>query len=256
MANPQTENGFTKISNELMNAFCSFRIPGEVMQVVFVVIRKTYGYQKKDDYISYSQFTELTGMDRSNVKRALKKAVELNVIIKDGSKYINKYKFNKDYSKWGVGSEVTPKSDQSGVKEVKKVGSEVTHTKDNIQKKETQASPDTLPNNKKDMIKYNEKRASDTYEDVIDADSGELVKDEPKGRRGKTINDLIGWAVKRRGFPFVYLTKQRTAISKMADAGIEPIEIAKRWEELESNTKLYPNGIDFTNVANSFDKKR
>ena len=38
MANPQTENGYTKIANEIMEALAHIRIPGEAMQVLLVIL--------------------------------------------------------------------------------------------------------------------------------------------------------------------------------------------------------------------------
>jgi len=96
MANPQKENGFTPISNEVLEALCLFRIPGEVRQVVDVVIRKTYGFNKKFDYISHSQIIERTGLKKQNEGRALKKAIEHKLVIRND----DKLGFNKHYDQW------------------------------------------------------------------------------------------------------------------------------------------------------------
>jgi len=97
MANPQKENGRTEIANEILEKFCRFRIPGEVMQVVMVIIRKTYGWHKKTDQISYSQFSQMTGLSKSNVARALSKASTHCLIYKDRT---GKYGFQKDFDGW------------------------------------------------------------------------------------------------------------------------------------------------------------
>ena len=60
MANPQKENGYTAIANEIMEALCRHRIPGEDRQVLDVIFRKTYGFNKIEDYISLSQFVDMT----------------------------------------------------------------------------------------------------------------------------------------------------------------------------------------------------
>lgn len=95
MANPQPDK-FLRLSLEVMDAFCRFRIPGEVRQVVDVVIRKTYGWGKKEDWISNSQFVELTGMKKGNVHRSLSKAITNKLVIKSD----NAYRFNKNYEEW------------------------------------------------------------------------------------------------------------------------------------------------------------
>ncbi len=107
MANPQPDQ-FTKISNEIIEALARIRIPGEAMQVLWVVFRKTYGWNKKSDRISMSQISEMTGLKRPTVARALKKLLECSVIKKDNSvikndnTIINKLLFNKDYDQWNM----------------------------------------------------------------------------------------------------------------------------------------------------------
>ena len=103
MANPQLENGYTKVANEIFEALCGIRIPGETRQVIDVVIRKTYGYNKKEDCISLSQFCLLTKMRRGDVCRAINKAVSMNilkVISKEANGKGNKYCVVKDFDSW------------------------------------------------------------------------------------------------------------------------------------------------------------
>jgi phage replication O-like protein O len=79
------EGGFTKVPHKLLDFFCRTRIPGEVRQVVDVVLRKTLGYQKKWDRISLSQFQAATGLNKGNAHRALKTAIERGYIMKAGT---------------------------------------------------------------------------------------------------------------------------------------------------------------------------
>jgi len=94
--NPQLEDGFVKIANELVDVFCSHRLSGEEWQIIWSVFNKTYRWHRKDDWISLSQFVEMTGMQKSNISRALKKLLNKNIIIKSD----NKYMFNKYYKEW------------------------------------------------------------------------------------------------------------------------------------------------------------
>lgn len=102
MANPQKENGYTAIANELFEAIIAFRIPGEIRQVFDAILRKTYGYNKKEDAIANSQLVLLTGMKRQNVSRSLIRLVENKLVIKTDDKTGNGniLKINKDYSQW------------------------------------------------------------------------------------------------------------------------------------------------------------
>ena len=99
MACPQKENGYTAIANEIMEALSRYRIPGEQMQCLLCVLRKTYGFNKMSDRISNRQLSEMTGIKRPNVRRAIKCLIEKNVIKKD-NRYRPTYRFNKDYQSW------------------------------------------------------------------------------------------------------------------------------------------------------------
>ena len=99
-ANPQTENGFTKLANELLEAFSLSRISGEENQVFWTIIRKTYGFNKTWDEISLSQFCLATGMNKQNVCRALSKLIKKKMIIKTDKGKIAKYRIQKDYTTW------------------------------------------------------------------------------------------------------------------------------------------------------------
>lgn len=105
---PQCEDGYTKIANELLDALCSIRIPGESMQIFLVILRKTYGYGKKSDRIALSQFAELSGIVKTHVSRAIVKLESMNMIVTQKGNAITQkgnctattYEINKHYSTW------------------------------------------------------------------------------------------------------------------------------------------------------------
>ena len=99
---PQLENGFTQIANEIMEALIKYRIPGEQMQCLLFIIRKTYGWKKKEDAISLSQFVEATGLVKPSICRAINKLKTKNIIFvnKKANKIHATYKFNKIYNTW------------------------------------------------------------------------------------------------------------------------------------------------------------
>lgn len=138
---PQLENGYCKIANELMEALSKYRIPGEQMQCLLFLLRKTYGYNKKSDRISNSQFVVGTGINKRNVKRAIDGLIEKRIVVKKDNEFIPTYQFNKDYRLWQKLSKKTTvvKFDHSVVKKDNKQLSKKTPTKDNkdnIQKTE------------------------------------------------------------------------------------------------------------------------
>lgn len=103
MANPQTEDGFTPIANEILEALARVKLSPNEFRIIFFLLRKTYGWRKKSDWISLSQFSKGTGVDRHNVHRALK-SLKTKKIIVVGIDYRKRpsYGFQKNYEKWKV----------------------------------------------------------------------------------------------------------------------------------------------------------
>jgi len=102
MSTPQLENGFVRIATEIIEALMAYRLPGEQMQCLLVIIRKTYGFNKKMDMISNSQFVGATGMAKPSICRAINGLVDKNIVYKNANNYIPSYQFNKNYKTWKV----------------------------------------------------------------------------------------------------------------------------------------------------------
>ena len=106
MSSPQRENGYTAIANEIMEALIKYPIPGTQMQCLLLILRKTYGYNKKTDAISLSQFEDFTKLDRRHIHRAIGELQKKNIIkvqkrsAKDGTKITSTYRLNKIYTSW------------------------------------------------------------------------------------------------------------------------------------------------------------
>lgn len=97
MANPQKENGYTAIANELLEQLVKACLLGSEYKIVLFVIRKTYGFHKKEDKISLSQFQEGTDLSRVTVVKTLKNLIIKGILVKSP---ILAYKVNKDWEKW------------------------------------------------------------------------------------------------------------------------------------------------------------
>ena len=114
MASPQLEDGYLKIANELWDALTRYRIPGEQRQCLDLIIRKTYGWDKKYDQISLSQFRQDTGISIRSCRRALEKLLNRKIIIinnkgvekahgrgdEKAHSQIISYGINKDFNQW------------------------------------------------------------------------------------------------------------------------------------------------------------
>jgi len=133
MANPQREHGHVDIANEIMEALAGIRISGEEWQCLCVIFRKTYGWHKKEDWVSLSQFNLLTKLKKPNILRALKKlSIKKVLIIKKDNRHKPKYKFNKNYDQWKpLSKKITSKS---VIKKDKRSLSKMIHTKENYTK--------------------------------------------------------------------------------------------------------------------------
>jgi phage replication O-like protein O len=109
MARPQIEDGHTKIANELLEAIVITYFSPAEHKVFWAIVRRTYGWNKKTDRISYSVLEQMTGLDRRHVGPALKRLIARNIIIsnKAGERVVNEYGVQKDYSTWVT----TPQSD-------------------------------------------------------------------------------------------------------------------------------------------------
>lgn len=77
------------------------RIAGEERQILDTIIRKTYGWNKKEDWISLSSFEECTAIKQRNVRRALKRLIEKKIVsVNNEQSRKPKYSFNKLYNEW------------------------------------------------------------------------------------------------------------------------------------------------------------
>lgn len=136
MANPQCEEGYIRFALELWESICRLRIPGEARQVFDFIARKTYGFNKKEDAISLSQFVLGTSLLKSHICESLDKLKQMNLITEKGNTVANVYSINKDYASWKPLPKkvtlpkkviiITEKGNESLPKKV--------HTIDNIQK--------------------------------------------------------------------------------------------------------------------------
>lgn len=151
---PQVEDGHLKIANELFEAITAFPFKQTTLRVLLAVLRKTYGYGKKEDDLSASQLGALLGdMKRQHITTALNELAALRVITKRVGKYGSIIGINKDYSQWVSESRTSPNlgqvnesrttdSPKSGQVDSPNLG----HTKDNLPKdKESSIEDSSAP---------------------------------------------------------------------------------------------------------------
>lgn len=81
MANPQLENGYTSIANEILDNLCKLSLNGTELKVVICIFRYTFGFRRKSHKLSASFIARWGNCDVRAVKRALKKLQEDKIII-------------------------------------------------------------------------------------------------------------------------------------------------------------------------------
>ena len=96
MAHPQLENGHTRIANEVLEHLIKTHLSPNQWQVLLCIIRKTYGFNKKVDYIANFQIVEATGLGKEVVSRCLKGLTDMNLLNRN-KKHIG---IQKDWELW------------------------------------------------------------------------------------------------------------------------------------------------------------
>jgi phage replication O-like protein O len=102
LASPQTAHGFTRLADELLDALIRFPFTKRQYKVLLAMIRKTYGFQKREDDITAPQLAEMTGLDRANVIRTINELVAAGALIKRPGQFGQVLGINKDYESWTV----------------------------------------------------------------------------------------------------------------------------------------------------------
>lgn len=108
MANPQLEDGHTRIANEILDAFCRAFPGGANAQVLLAIIRATYGWHKKEDKLSISQIEMITGLSRRSVIYALQNLETQRFITvqrqrgRGNVNQVNTVSFQKNHDLWVV----------------------------------------------------------------------------------------------------------------------------------------------------------
>ena len=89
--------GFLPIANRLAEEFAKINLSSYESRILWVVLRKTFGFHRKKDFISVSQIQEISGLDRRHASRAKKSLLKRNILVLDEKCRIG---LHKNYEKW------------------------------------------------------------------------------------------------------------------------------------------------------------
>jgi phage replication O-like protein O len=87
---------YLKISLGIAEALCQTQMSGYEHRCLWVILRKTYGYNKKEDWITLGQFEQYTGLKKPHISRTLQGLLDRKIITKNGKKY----GLNKRFEQW------------------------------------------------------------------------------------------------------------------------------------------------------------
>jgi phage replication O-like protein O len=96
IANLETQKGFIKIDNDIAQALMRRNLSKYQSRILWAIFRKTFGFNKDEDWISNSQLVEMTGIHKAHISRTIKELLDRNIVTKRG----NKIGFQKDNQQW------------------------------------------------------------------------------------------------------------------------------------------------------------
>lgn len=253
MASPQLENGYVKIANEIMEAMiCRPELMrGALFPVIAVVWRKTYGWNKKEDAISISQFVEMTGYSKRSIIYAIQELEAKNVLhIKRNTsgllKDTNIISFNKNYNEWLTDKSAPQVEKNRGSAKlrkkvvqnrVKKVQS-FAHTKDTITKERTKETTPQSGEINKENMPFNK------YSDDFELEPIQTDPDHKPKRAEKKMPDQVQQVFDLFSNPAKVTWRlreiERVAAQALYDTyGLETLK--KRIDRIEAEKKVNAN---------------
>ncbi|MCM3242717.1 replication protein [Cytobacillus oceanisediminis] len=102
MASPQTEKGYTRIANEILENITKVNLNGTQLRMIMVLWRYTYGFRRKEYEIPLSLFAEKVNTTKGHVDRELTALIERKIIsvVGFGKRRGRILRFNKNYEEW------------------------------------------------------------------------------------------------------------------------------------------------------------
>jgi len=103
VANPKKENGYTPISNEILDNMHRAGLNGTQWLIVTCIWRYTYGFNRKAAPMSLSFISEQTGICARNVKKQVTSLLDRNILLEVSPASFSQAReiaFNKNYEEW------------------------------------------------------------------------------------------------------------------------------------------------------------
>ena len=98
--NPQQNSSSALIPNTILEALMQTRLSTYEFLILLKIWRETFGWNKKSDNISLSQFVYATKIPKPHVIRTLKRLIKQNIVTSRGNGKTTKYGFNILFETW------------------------------------------------------------------------------------------------------------------------------------------------------------
>lgn len=131
----QLEDGYSRLANELLDATMCSGLPETELCILMAVWRKTYGYNKKTDWISNEQFEEMIDKHYTHCSAAKNNLIRKKVLIQEG----RKVGMNTNISEWqtknnGFRKTLAKPAKKTLAEPANRIKQKLLTTKDNITK--------------------------------------------------------------------------------------------------------------------------
>lgn len=103
MSSPQTENGYSKIANEILEQIYRLKLNGSQFRIILVIWRFTYGFSRKEHELSEGYIAKAAGINRKQVSRELRGLIDYKIVtvISESTPTTSRViAFNKNYDTW------------------------------------------------------------------------------------------------------------------------------------------------------------
>ena len=141
----QLEDGYSRLANELLDATMCSGLPETELCILMAVWRKTYGFNKKLDWVSNEQFEEMIDKHYTHCSAAKNNLIRRKVLIQEG----RKVGMNTNISEWqtknnGFRKTLAKPAKKTLAESAKCIKQKLLTTKDNITK-DKKENKNTLP---------------------------------------------------------------------------------------------------------------
>ncbi|WP_323086375.1 replication protein [Providencia alcalifaciens] len=190
------DNGYTRIANELLEAVMLANLTQHQLLVFFAIARKTYGYNKKSDWVGNEQLSKLTGMLPHKCSAAKSELVSRGILLAE-KRHVS---INKNIHEWKE-KQAYPKKvslPESGKKTLPESGKSdypnQVNTKDNTTKEKKESNTPLTPqegngesadkHKKRSPVRINYQEYLNAYNEVVGDRLPHAIDVTEKRKRG------------------------------------------------------------------------